>query len=71
MLPQIGKLLIISGVLLVLIGILLLFTDKIPFLGKMPGDIVYRKGNFTLYVPIVSMILLSLLLTIILKLFRK
>ena len=71
MLPQIGKLLIVGGVLLVLLGVLFLFTDKIPFFGKMPGDIVYRKGNFTLYIPIVSMLFLSLLLTIILNLFRK
>jgi len=53
------------------VGILLIFADRIPFLGKLPGDIVYRKGNFTLYVPIVTMLVISILLTIILNLFRR
>jgi len=71
MLPQLGKVLILFGVLLVVVGILLIFADRIPFLGKLPGDIVYRKGNFTLYVPIVTMLVISILLTIILNLFRR
>lgn len=71
MLPQLGKLLILFGVLLVVVGILLIFADRIPFLGKLPGDIVYKKGNFTLYVPIVTMLVVSILLTIILNLFHR
>jgi len=71
MLPQLGKLLVLLGGLLVVVGILLIFADRIPFLGKLPGDIVYRKGNFTLYVPIVTMLVISILLTIILNLFRR
>jgi len=71
MLPQLGKVLILFGVLLVVVGILLIFADRIPFLGKLPGDIVYKKGNFTLYVPIVTMLVVSILLTIILNLFRR
>jgi len=59
------------GVLLVVAGILLIFIDRIPFLGKLPGDIVYRKSNFSLYIPIVTMLVISILLTIILNLFRR
>ncbi len=71
MLPQLGKLLILFGVLLAVVGILLMFADRIPFLGKLPGDIVYKKGKFTLYVPIVTMLVVSILLTVILNLFRR
>ena len=71
MLPSFGKLLIVFGVLLVIVGALFLWGDRIPFFGKLPGDIVYRKGSFTLYVPIVTMIVVSIILTIILNLFRR
>ncbi|MFQ6008998.1 MAG: DUF2905 domain-containing protein [Candidatus Zixiibacteriota bacterium] len=71
MLPQLGKLLILFGSLLLVVGILLIFADRLPFLGKLPGDIVYRKGNFTLYVPIATMIVVSILLTILLNIFRR
>jgi hypothetical protein len=66
-----GKYLIIAGILIVVIGILLAFWDKIPFLGKLPGDIVIKGKNFTFYFPIVTSIILSLLLSLILYLFRK
>jgi hypothetical protein len=71
MLPQFGKILILFGVLLIIAGVLMIFADRIPFLGKLPGDIVYRKGNFTLYVPIATMLIVSILLTILLNLFRR
>jgi hypothetical protein len=71
MLPQLGKILILFGALIIIAGVILLFADRIPFLGKLPGDIVYRKGNFTLYVPIVTMLVISVLLTILLNLFRR
>jgi hypothetical protein len=48
-----------------------LFGDKIPFFGKLPGDIIIRKKNFTFYFPIVTSILLSLLISLIIYFFRK
>jgi hypothetical protein len=45
---QTGKLLIFAGVFIVILGVLFLFGDKIPFLGKLPGDIYIKKKNFTL-----------------------
>ena len=68
---QIGKLLIFAGIFIVIIGVLFLFGDKIPLIGKLPGDIIIRKKNFTIYFPIVTSILLSLLISLILYLFRK
>ena len=61
----IGKLLIVSGGILIALGIVLLFFNKIPFIGKLPGDIFIRKGNFTFYFPIVTSIVLSIVLTLI------
>ena len=68
---QIGKLLILFGALVVVIGVVMLFFDKIPFLGKLPGDIHVKKGNFVFYFPIVTSIILSILLTIILNLIGR
>ena len=70
-LPQIGKILIILGIAVILLGIVLLFSDKLPFIGKLPGDIYYKKGNFTFYFPIVTALIISVLLTIILNLFGR
>jgi len=71
MLPQLGKMLVIFGVVIVIIGLVLWLAPKVPFLGKLPGDITIKKDNLTIYFPIVTMVVLSILLTIILNLFRK
>jgi len=70
-LNQFGKLLIIFGILIVIAGLALLFFDKIPFLGKLPGDIHIRKNSTHIYIPIVSCILISIILTIIFNLFGR
>ncbi len=66
-----GKLLILFGLLLVLIGLVLSLVEHLP-LGRLPGDIVIQRGNWTLYLPIATSILLSVVLTLLLNLlFRK
>ncbi len=70
-LPELGKLLLILGILFVVIGLLLMLGPKIPLLGKLPGDFVVRRGNFTLYFPLATSILLSIVLTLIFFIFRK
>jgi len=70
-LNEIGKLLLFFGIFMVLAGLLLMFLPKIPFVGKLPGDIVIRKGNFTFYFPLATSIILSIILTIIFSIFRK
>lgn len=68
---EFGKMLIIFGIFILGIGLLLTLGGKIPYLGRLPGDIVIKKGNFTFYFPIVTCILLSVLLTLIFSLFRR
>jgi Protein of unknown function (DUF2905) len=68
---ELGRLLILAGALLVVAGLVLTLAGKVPYLGRLPGDIVYRKGGLTLYLPITTSILLSLLLTLLLMLFRR
>ena len=73
MLPQLqpfGKLLIITGVIIVVIGVVLLFADKIPFIGRLPGDIYIKKKNFTIYIPLATSILLSIILSLIFYFFK-
>ena len=62
----IGKILIVLGAMLLGVGLLLTFFDKIPLLGKLPGDIHIKRGNFEFYFPMATSVVLSLLLTLIL-----
>jgi hypothetical protein len=66
-----GKLLILLGVFIILVGFLLLVSEKIPWLGRLPGDIIIRKKNLTFYFPIVTSIIISIILTLLFTLFRK
>ncbi len=66
-----GKILIIAGIVIFILGLLLTFSDKIPFLGKLPGDIIIKKENFTFYFPIVTSIIISLILSLIFYLINK
>jgi len=63
--------LILLGVFIILIGLLLLIGEKIPWVGRLPGDIIIRKKNFTFYFPVVTSILISIILTLLFTLFRK
>jgi hypothetical protein len=63
----IGKLLLVAGGMLVVLGVLLMLGPKLPLrLGRLPGDIVWHGRNTTFYFPIVTSILLSVVLTLIL-----
>ena len=66
-----GKLLILLGVLIAGMGFLLLMGEKIPWVGRLPGDIIIRKRNFTFYFPLATSILISLILTLLFTLFRR
>ena len=59
----IGKFLIIFGIIIVAVGVLLLISGKIPWIGKLPGDIMIHKKNFTFYFPLATSILISVVLT--------
>jgi len=71
-LESLGKVILLVGVFLVILGGLLVLSGKFFPFGRLPGDIFVQKGNFTFYFPLVSTILLSILLTVILNLlFRR
>jgi uncharacterized membrane-anchored protein YitT (DUF2179 family) len=65
---DIGKILLIVGGVIIILGLILTFSGHIPFLGKLPGDIVIKKENFTFYFPVVTMIIVSVVLSIIVSL---
>jgi hypothetical protein len=69
--PELGRLLLVVGAVIVVLGLVLTFAGRIPWLGRMPGDIVYRRGNFTFYFPLATSIVLSLVLTAVLWLIRR
>ncbi|MCR4442066.1 MAG: DUF2905 domain-containing protein [Peptococcaceae bacterium] len=67
-----ARVLISLGAFIVLMGLFLLAISKISGIGRLPGDIIFRKGNFTFYFPLVTSIILSLVLTLLLNLvFRR
>lgn len=64
--------LIVAGLLLAALGVLMLVAGKIPGTGRLPGDILFKRGNFTVYVPVMTMLVLSVVLTVILNIvFRR
>ncbi len=66
-----GRTLIIIGVMLVLAGLWISYGPRIPLIGKLPGDILVKRENFTFYFPLATSILLSVLLSVVLYLIRK
>lgn len=68
---SLGKMLILFGVVLALLGGLLLLAGKIPFLGRLPGDIVIRRENWSFYFPLTTSIVISILLTLLFSFFSR
>ncbi len=68
---ELGKFLVVVGLVLVAAGLLLWSGLGRSWLGRLPGDLHYTRGNFTVYFPVVTCILLSLVLSLILWLFRR
>lgn len=66
-----GKFLIFFGIIIILIGLMLLFFEKIPYIGKLPGDIVIKRENITIYFPITTSIIISILLNLFLRIIIK
>lgn len=68
---DLGKLLILFGILLVVLGVVFSVGPKIPWLGHLPGDIYIERERFSYYFPLTTCLLLSLILTLVLYLFRR
>jgi hypothetical protein len=66
-----GRTLMIAGAVLFLIGALASFGPRVPWLGRLPGDIVVERDNFKFYFPIATSIVVSIILTLLAYLFRR
>jgi len=66
-LSSLGRMLIIFGAILLGLGLLFLVGGRIPFLGRLPGDIVLQRDGLTVFFPLATMILVSVVLTIVLN----
>jgi Protein of unknown function (DUF2905) len=66
-----GRILLLFGLLVAGVGLVLLLADKVGWIGKLPGDITVRRGNFTFYFPLATCILVSIVLSFLLWLFRR
>ena len=68
---DIGRLLIIAGAVLFIVGAFFALGGRVPFLGRLPGDISFKSGNVQVYFPLVTCLLLSAVLTLVLNLFFR
>lgn len=66
MMQDIGRFLIITGIIIVAVGVILVLSARLPWLGKLPGDLIIQRKNFTFYFPIATSILLSIVISFIL-----
>ena len=65
-LSGLGKILILLGAVMILAGLALVFAGKIPWIGRLPGDILYKGKNVTFFFPITTSILISIVISVIL-----
>jgi len=68
---ELGRALIVLGVVIVVLGLVLVFFDRVPWIGRLPGDIHVQRGNWTFYFPLGTSILLSIFLTLVLWLIGR
>jgi hypothetical protein len=68
---ELGRVLVLVGGLVVVLGVVLLLAPRIPWLGRLPGDIVIRRDSFSFYFPLATSIVVSLVLTLLLNLFWR
>jgi len=68
---ELGRVVIVVGCLAVVLGAGLLFADRLPWFGRLPGDIVLRRGPVTFYLPLVTSLVVSVVVTILLNLFWR
>jgi hypothetical protein len=66
-----AKVLIVTGLILIVLGAIVWGFGSVPMLGRLPGDIYVRRGNFTFYFPITTAILVSIVLSLLVSLLRR
>jgi hypothetical protein len=62
---DLGRVLIVAGVVIAIVGVVLLFVGRVPWLGRLPGDIHVERGNWSFHFPLATSLLLSVLLTVV------
>ena len=67
----IGRVLLVLGLIIAAVGVALLLFGKVPFLGRLPGDITVQRPGLTLYVPLATSLLLSVIVSLLLWLLRR
>ena len=68
---QLGKLLMIAAGVVFLVGLLFYWQEKIPWLGKLPGDIVIKRNNFSFYFPLATCLLISIIISLLIFLINR
>jgi hypothetical protein len=68
---DIGKTVIVLGLLIALIGVILTFVGRVPWLGRLPGDIYVQRGNWSFYFPLATSLVLSVVLSLLFYLFGR
>ena len=68
---SLGKGLILIGLLITAVGVVFLFSEKFGWIGRLPGDITIRRGNFTVHFPLATCLVISVFLSLLIWLFRK
>ena len=66
-----GKLLFIVGLVLALVGLLITYVGRVPWIGRLPGDVLIQRRNFTYYFPLTTSVLVSIILTLFLWLLSR
>jgi len=66
-LEPIGRALVIIGIFITVLGAIMLLTPRVPWLGHLPGDIVIHRDDLTIYIPITTMLIVSVLLSVVLS----
>lgn len=66
-----GRFLVVAGVVILIIGLLFMVSDKLPLLGRLPGDLQFGIGKYKIHIPIATSILLSVVITLVLNFFSK
>ena len=62
--PDLGRALVVIGVVIVVVGLLLMLVGRVPWIGRLPGDIQVQRGNWSFYFPLATSLLLSVILTV-------
>jgi hypothetical protein len=68
---SLGRLILLVGLAIAVVGLILMVAGRVPFLGRLPGDIYVQRGNGSFYFPIVTCILISVIATIVLNLLSR